>query len=532
MFERCLSSFTGFKRRTSRVGDLTQFTKQQLSSHSFKLAGEMNQALFLLIFCSGAFMAMFLGGLFGDYFKACLKTRSSDRTWYLPQDSYIQLLEQSTLVPTSQTELNTVNNDKEVEHQDKSSLAEALNSVNMAFEMKKQFKFDKAARLFKHAMALAPRSPDVLNSYGEFLEESRKDLVEADHLFALALAFSSNNTDTHSRALANRKRTALRVEELDRAVLRNIEAKKLMFLDIAENSAAMKRAKKEAYFQYVYHTVGIEGNTMSLGETRSILETKLAVAGKSIMEHNEILGMDSALKFVNQTLVDKIGDITLQDILEIHKRVIGHVDPTEAGIFRTTQVYVGDHVPPPPSLVEILVARFVLWLNSLEALSLHPVRLAALAHYKLVYIHPFIDGNGRTSRLLMNLVLMQTGYPPVIIRRSDREIYYKYLNIANQGDIRPFVRFIAHCTEKTLDAYLWASREYRTNDQTELDADLPPNLIEHGIDQVKQIRYGNVPPKDSFLDFSSSSERIITGEDYQETIIPQTNRHQDNVIRN
>ena len=103
--------------------------------------------------------------------------------------------------------------------------------------------------------------------------------------------------------------------------------------------------------------------------------------------------------------------------------------------------------------------RFILWLNAPENQELHPVRFAALAHYKLVYIHPFVDGNGRTSRLLMNLILMQHGYPPVIIRKQDRLDYYQHLVTANEGDIRPFVRFIATCTERTLDAYLAAAVE-------------------------------------------------------------------------
>lgn len=87
-------------------------------------------------------------------------------------------------------------------------------------------------------------------------------------------------------------------------------------------------------------------------------------------------------------------------------------------------------------------------------------RYAALAHYKLVHIHPFSDGNGRTSRLLMNTILMQAGYPPVIIHKQHRHKYYEYLQIANTGDVRPFVRFIAECTEQTLDLFLWATSEY------------------------------------------------------------------------
>jgi len=404
---------------------------------------------------------------------------------------------------------------------DASSNAEAVNSLNAALEMRKLNKNLKAKKLFLHALALAPRNPRTLLHYGLFLEEFGRDgndLVEADHQYARAVAFSSIDLDIQSEAVAARKRTASKVEIIDDMVLKRIDKKKLQFLDIRADSAALKRAKKEAYFQYIYHTVGIEGNTMNLAQTRSILETKLAVAGKSIMEHNEILGMDSALKYINNTLVDKIGDITLQDILEMHKRVIGNVDPVEAGLFRRTQVYVGDHVPPPPSVVYTMVTKFVDWLNSIPAMSLHPVKLAALAHYKLVHIHPFVDGNGRTSRLLMNLVLMQAGFPPVIIRRADRDIYYNHLVTANEGDIRPFIRFIAHCTEKTLDAYLWASQEYISMGELE-SMELPHNLVEHTTEQVNTDVWKYREMKESavnWLNLEQGDGKIILEEEIVE----------------
>lgn len=106
------------------------------------------------------------------------------------------------------------------------------------------------------------------------------------------------------------------------------------------------------------------------------------------------------------------------------------------------QVFVGDHTPPPAGMLPELMEELVDWMNSEEALALHPIELAALAHWKLVYIHPFYDGNGRTARLLMNFILMRAGYPPAIIRKEDRVTYYEGLKSANSGDVRPFIRFI------------------------------------------------------------------------------------------
>ncbi|CAG7836388.1 unnamed protein product [Allacma fusca] len=332
---------------------------------------------------------------------------------------------------------------------------EAISAINVALEMKEKGKITKAQKLFQHAMALCPRHPDILINYGEFFETSRQDYLMADQLYQQALTFSPGNT----KALTNRKRTSPVVEELDERRLERIDEKRDILIQMPESSAALKRVKKEAYFQQLYHTAGIEGNTMTLSETRFILETRLAVGGKSIMEHNEILGLDAAMKFINSSLVNRIGKITVDDILNIHKHLMGFVDPADAGRFRQTQVYVGGHTPPPPKIIPESIQQLIQWLNSEEALQLHPIHYAAIAHYKLVYIHPFTDGNGRTSRLLMNWVLMQAGYPPVIIRKQDRQLYYSHLDTANKGDIRPFIRFIADCTEKTVDVYLWATRE-------------------------------------------------------------------------
>ncbi|XP_013784587.2 adenosine monophosphate-protein transferase FICD homolog [Limulus polyphemus] len=346
----------------------------------------------------------------------------------------------------------------------------------MALRMKGFGEAEKALKFFQHAVALNPLHPDILTHYGEFIEHQNQDVIKADHLYQRALIVCPE----HSKALVNRVRTLPVVEELDQEQLNRIDRKRDHLFQVPDNDSSLKRMKKEAYFQHIHHTVALEGNTMTLAETRSIIETGMAVPGKSIMEHNEIIGLESALKYINNSLVTKLGPVTVGDILEIHKRVLGHVDPVEAGTVRRSRVYVSKHVPPPPAEVLDLMEDMIDWLNSDKALKLHPVKYAALAHYKFVFIHPFVDGNGRTGRLLMNLILMRAGYPPVIVRKQDRSLYYQYIQFANEGDARPFIRFIGDCTERTLDVYLFATK-YGTASFRALegrDGQIKSNIIE------------------------------------------------------
>lgn len=321
--------------------------------------------------------------------------------------------------------------------------------------MTKQGKTEKAMKIFSHALALDPKHPDILNEYGEFLETTKKDTVLADHMYCKALI----NSPTHTKALSNRQRTLPLVEEIDQNLYNRIDKKRESLMHVPEGHPGLRRMIQENYYRHIYHGAAIEGNTFTLSQTRSFVETRIVISGKSIMEHNEILGMEAALHFLNSSLIKRIGAITIRDIQDIHRRVLGFVDPVGAGLFRATQVYVADFVPPEPNLVGHLMSEFIEWLNSDDAANLHPIEAAALAHYKLVYIHPFYDGNGRTSRLLMNLILMQSGYPPIIIPVEKKQLYYQHLQTANDGDVRPFIRFIASCTEIMLDDFLKSSDE-------------------------------------------------------------------------
>lgn len=301
----------------------------------------------------------------------------------LPTEGELNVYDEGTLdLALPRTELR---HQLEIENS-ATSTAEALTSLYLALEMKLSGKQKKAIKLFQHAVALAPRHPDILNHYGEFLEHTQNDVIKANEYYVRALSFQPN----HEGALINSQRTARVVEELDRRMLRRIDEKRNTLSTIPDNNAALIRAKKEAYFQHIYHTVGIEGNTMNLAQTRAIVETRTAVAGKSIDEHNEILGLDAAMKYINATLVNRMGSISIKDILEIHMRVLGHVDPVRGGQFRRTQVYVGGHVPPGPGDIHYLMEEFALWLNSERAIRMHPVRYITtcfLAHFQSTPYH-------------------------------------------------------------------------------------------------------------------------------------------------
>lgn len=177
----------------------------------------------------------------------------------------------------------------------------------------------------------------------------------------------------------------------------------------------------------------------------------MVIPGKSIREHNEVIGMDAALRFLNCSLLSKEHDeISIEDILEMHRRVLGNADPVEAGRLRTTQVYVGRFTPVAPEYVMEQMVDLVEWLNDESTRAMDPIERAAIAHYKLVLVHPFTDGNGRTARLLLNLIMMRSGFPPVILPVETRAEYYASLHVANLGDLRPFVRYVAKHSENSI----------------------------------------------------------------------------------
>lgn len=205
---------------------------------------------------------------------------------------------------------------------------------------------------------------------------------------------------------------------------------------------------------FTYSSNAIEGNTLSMAETAEVIEKNLTVAGKTITEHLEAHSHAEAIDLVKTIgVVKKRNQINLDDILAIHKMVLQKINIDQAGRLRTVAVRViGSPIPCPnylkvPTLMDELVTSIT---TAHEALA----TIAAHAHLQLVYIHPFVDGNGRTARLLMNLLLLQEEYPPVSIDVKDRITYINAIQKALQGDSDDYYRFIYENIERSLDEYI------------------------------------------------------------------------------
>lgn len=206
--------------------------------------------------------------------------------------------------------------------------------------------------------------------------------------------------------------------------------------------------------EFTYTSNAIEGNTLSFSETALVVEKGITIAGKTVREHLEAINHVKAIDFIIDLARQKQTDIALDDILAIHKIVLQQIDDMHAGIFRKVMVKVAGSrtIFPNPVKVPFLMVEFMDWLHKIQD---HPVIVAALAHYKLVTIHPFVDGNGRTARLLMNLLLLQQGYPLAVIRKEQRLEYINAIEHAREADdFDQFYAVIVSAVEYSLDIYL------------------------------------------------------------------------------
>lgn len=223
-------------------------------------------------------------------------------------------------------------------------------------------------------------------------------------------------------------------------------------------SSARPLAKEELksldnYFRigFTYSSNALEGNTLSISETKILLEDGITVGGRPLKDCYEAVGHGSAYDFMLEQARQQHMEITEDTIRKLHRLFYQKVDAEQAGQYRSIQVYISgtEYVPPAPDEVPHLMAHLVDQLSSSRN-TLHPIELAAMAHKRLVDIHPFIDGNGRTARLLMNLILVNTGYGVVSIPPIWRNDYINALSASRRlNDMEPFSKLIAECAIET-----------------------------------------------------------------------------------
>lgn len=216
----------------------------------------------------------------------------------------------------------------------------------------------------------------------------------------------------------------------------------------------VKSIRENLFLEWTYNSNAIEGNTLTLLETKVVLEG-ITIGGKTIREHLEIINHKEAILYI-EDIVKNMEAFSEWQIKNIHRLVLRGIDDNYAGNYRDQQVIIAGakHIPPEPFLVREKMEEFIKWYNN-EAVKLHPLERAALVHIIFVGIHPFIDGNGRTSRLLLNLELMKNGYPPIVIRVENRLKYYAALDKAHTtGDNNDFIELIKGEVNKALDLYL------------------------------------------------------------------------------
>jgi Fic family protein len=218
------------------------------------------------------------------------------------------------------------------------------------------------------------------------------------------------------------------------------------------SKASLNRLKENFNVEATYNSNAIEGNSLTKSETRLVIEEGITIGGKSIREHFEAINHNEAINYIEK-LASKNAKITKETICKLNDIILTNIEKEEKGIYRLRKVHIEGacFIPPMPKLIPKQMDDFILWLDNNKKMNI--VDYIALAHEKFTFIHPFIDGNGRCARLLINLLLMQKGYPPIVILKNERAKYIRTLDLAHDNKYIAFVNFIGRNIERAL--VLW-----------------------------------------------------------------------------
>ncbi|PSR55005.1 hypothetical protein AHMF7605_16580 [Adhaeribacter arboris] len=240
-----------------------------------------------------------------------------------------------------------------------------------------------------------------------------------------------------------------------------------------------------------YHSNNLEGNSLTFGETKALILFGITAQGKPLKDHFEIKGHDEALKWV----IDVVqGDYPLTEnfIRELHALLLKESYEVNAitpdGQPTKKRVAVGSYKTTPnhvltktgeifrfasPEETPALMHDLINWYKDKKDVpDVNPILLAAEFHYRFIRIHPFDDGNGRTARILMNFILMQFGYPPVIIKTEDKANYFSVLQLADSGSIEPFMDYIAKNLIRSLELMIAGASGQSIEEPDDLDKEI------------------------------------------------------------
>lgn len=242
---------------------------------------------------------------------------------------------------------------------------------------------------------------------------------------------------------------------MDSRLLDSIEGKKRELDGFRPLPPSIAHKLNEQFaLEWTYNSNAIEGNSLSLRETELVLNRGLTIGNKSLQEHFEAINHREGIRFL-EAFVGKKNNLSEDFIQDLHRIILKNIDDQEAGHYRRANVRIlgAVHLPPNPVKIPALMNELIEWYYKNKS-ALPVPELAAWLHYHFVCIHPFVDGNGRTSRLLMNLVLMQHGYPPAVLLNVDRKKYYSVLKQADLDRPNEFLNFIGKAIERSLVIYL------------------------------------------------------------------------------
>lgn len=204
--------------------------------------------------------------------------------------------------------------------------------------------------------------------------------------------------------------------------------------------------------EYTHNSTAIEGNTLTLMETKVVLEDGIAIGGKSLREIYEVVNHKKAYQYVKDCIRK---GLTLDEniVKDVHALLMENI--LIGGIYRREEVVISGASHTPPAGNEMYAQIKDFYVELAKKGDLNGIELAAWTHAEFVRIHPFLDGNGRTSRLLMNYQLLSRGFLPISIAKEDRLDYYNALDkYAAQGELKDFTNMVAVLEEKQLDKYL------------------------------------------------------------------------------